>query len=88
MSARPSHLIELREPDARARWLTLSLRGLWAGLRGYLQYLNGDTAYAHYLAHWRVTHHGPQDDFRAPLSRAEFFKRETERRWAGVRRCC
>ncbi len=53
-------------------------------LRQTLRLLNGDTAYARYLAHWRATHAEEGE----PMSRAEFFATETARRWNGVRRCC
>lgn len=53
-------------------------------LRKILRLLNGDTAYARYLEHWRMTHTGEGE----PMSRAEFFTTETARRWNGVRRCC
>lgn len=63
-----------------AHWLVR----LGRTLREVLHLLNGDTAYARYLAHWRATH----AESGAPLSRAEFFASETARRWNGVRRCC
>ncbi len=53
-------------------------------LREILRLLNGDTAYARYLAHWRATHTEEGE----PMSRAEFFSSEMTRRWNGVRRCC
>ncbi len=56
----------------------------WSGLRDYLRFLNGDTAYARYLAHWQQAHAGAG----TPLSRANFFNQETDRRWSSVRRCC
>ena len=52
---------------------------VWRFVRGAL----GDTAYEQYLAHQRERHPGE-----APLSRREFFRREIERRWSGVARCC
>ncbi len=56
---------------------------LWNRFKQILRVLNGDDAYARYLAHWRILH------AEEPLpSRAEFFRRETERRWNGIRRCC
>lgn len=45
--------------------------------------LSGDDAYERYLVHHEQAHH---DEI--PLSRAEFFKQEQERKWNGVRRCC
>lgn len=53
-------------------------------LKAWLAYLNGDAAYARYLAHWQHAH----PDAGTPLSRAQFFREETARRWNGVRRCC
>jgi uncharacterized short protein YbdD (DUF466 family) len=53
-------------------------------LKAWLAHLNGDEAYARYLAHWQHAHAGAG----APLSRAQFFREETARRWNGVRRCC
>ena len=64
-----------RAEAARAR--------LAAALASWLRWLNGDTAYARYRAHAQSAHPG-----RAPLTRAEFFREETERRWGGIRRCC
>ena len=45
--------------------------------------LSGDDAYERYLAHHAHAHANE-----APLSRKEFFKREQERMWGGIRRCC
>ncbi len=45
--------------------------------------LSGDDAWERYLAHHAQAHPGE-----APLSRKEFFKREQDRKWGGVRRCC
>jgi uncharacterized short protein YbdD (DUF466 family) len=56
----------------------------WNVFRHYLRFLNGDTAYANYLAHWDQAHSSTD----VPLSRADFFKQETDRRWCSVRRCC
>ncbi|MBM4226624.1 MAG: YbdD/YjiX family protein [Gammaproteobacteria bacterium] len=72
--------MQCRERVCAANWFTRLRRTL----REVLQLLNGDTAYARYLAHWRATHAGEG----TPLSRAEFFASETARRWNGVRRCC
>jgi len=58
-------------------------RGWRAHLRAWLAFLNGDAAYAGYLAHQRAHH--PDTP---PLSRAAFHRAETDRRWNGVRRCC
>ncbi|MBI2803335.1 MAG: putative selenoprotein [Gammaproteobacteria bacterium] len=58
------------------------MRGV-AGGRAWLAQLNGDAAYAHYLEHWGEKAHAG-----IPLSRAQFYCSELERRWNGVRRCC
>ena len=55
------------------------LRRLWAGLRTLL----GDDAYDRYVAHL-TRHHAD----RTPLSRADFYRAEQERRWSGINRCC
>lgn len=55
-----------------------------AKLRAFWGWLNGDAAYARYLAHWQARHQGEG----VPLNRAQFFREETRRRWEGVRRCC
>ncbi len=57
------------------KWLSK----VWA----FIQELTGENAYEKYLEH-QVKHHPGQ----AVLSKKEFFKLETERRWDGVRRCC
>jgi uncharacterized short protein YbdD (DUF466 family) len=56
---------------------------LGRALRSWLSWLNGDTAYARYREHAQKVHPDVP-----PLSQDEFFRRETERRWNGVRRCC
>lgn len=55
------------------------LPGLWRWLRR----LSGDDAYERYLRHHAEFH--PQE---SPLSRKDFFRREQERRWGGINRCC
>ena len=60
--------------------LQIRLRGLWVGLRR----LAGDDAYERYLEHWRTKHAGEGK----PLDRGSFLRRETERRWSGINRCC
>jgi uncharacterized short protein YbdD (DUF466 family) len=45
--------------------------------------LSGDDAYERYLVHHARAHPAEK-----PLTRKEFFKREQERKWGGVRRCC
>lgn len=71
-------------PDSSIPESANVLRSLLENLRGYLRFLNGDVAYARYLAHWQTAHAVEGK----PLSRTEFFRHETERRWNGVRRCC
>lgn len=65
--------------DATGKALLL-LRRLWRNLRR----ATGDDAYERYLAHWRELHGSDGK----PLDRAAFFKREQQRKWNGVRRCC
>jgi len=55
------------------------LNALWRIIRR----LSGDDAYERYLDHHATAHPGE-----APLSRKEYFKREQERKWGGIRRCC
>lgn len=52
-------------------------------LRLWLAELNGDAGYCRYLAHHRAHH--PDEP---ALSRADWFKREQDRQWAQIRRCC
>ena len=49
----------------------------------YIRRVSGDDAYERYLKHHAFAH--PQD---APLSRKAFFRREQEKKWDGIRRCC
>ncbi len=51
----------------------------WALLRQ----LSGDDAYERYLRHQAKQH--PDE---TPLDRRHFFKREQERKWHGIKRCC
>ena len=60
--------------------LLMRLRRMWVELRR----LTGDNAYERYLEHWQLKHAGEG----IPLDPAAFFRRETERRWSGVKRCC
>lgn len=60
--------------------LRAKLREFWQGIRQ----ITGDDAYERYLQHWRATHATDE----TPLDRKEFFRREQQRRWSGVRRCC
>lgn len=53
------------------------------GLRQWLRWLNGDSAYEAYLRHCARRHPG-----QPVLDRAAFFRAETARRWNGIRRCC
>lgn len=50
-----------------------------------LRWLSGDLAYQSYLRHWH-RHHDIVDE--TPLSRREFFRERTIRRWRGINRCC
>lgn len=59
--------------------MTRRFKALWAALRR----LSGDDAYDRYLAHHRAAHRDER-----PLSRREWFRREQDRAWGGVRRCC
>lgn len=52
---------------------------------GFLRTLSNDNAYERYLEHWQECH---ADQNTAPLTRREFFVREQERKWNGIRRCC
>ena len=55
------------------------LRRVWQ----FIRRLSGDDAYERYLRHHAAAHPGEQ-----PLCRKAFFRREQERKWSGVRRCC
>jgi uncharacterized short protein YbdD (DUF466 family) len=48
-----------------------------------IRQLSGDDAYERYLRHHARAH--PDEP---PLSRTVFFRREQDRKWNGVRRCC
>jgi uncharacterized short protein YbdD (DUF466 family) len=56
-----------------------------AAARRAAQWLCEDRAYAAYLSHWQV-HHASAGD--RPLSRTEFFRQRTQRKWSGINRCC
>ena len=58
---------------------TLSLRRLWR----FVRRLSGDDAYERYLRHHARAHPGEP-----ALSAGEFYQRELQRKWEGVRRCC
>jgi len=60
--------------------VTEALKRAWQTLRA----LSGDDAYERYLAHRRAQHSAEAP----PLSRAEFYRAEQERKWDGVKRCC
>ncbi len=64
---------------ARLTRLKRMAHQLWRTVRQ----LSGDDAYERYLAHHAACH--PD----APrLSRKEFFLRQQQREWGGVKRCC
>ncbi|MGE0385799.1 MAG: CstA-like transporter-associated (seleno)protein [Gammaproteobacteria bacterium] len=63
------------------RAATAMVREAWSAVRR----ATGDDAYERYLVHRRERH---ADDGGAPLSAAEFYRREIDRKWGGVRRCC
>lgn len=48
-----------------------------------LRQLSGDDAYERYLAHQAACHAGA-----TPLSRKEFFQRQQQQKWGGIKRCC
>ncbi len=50
-----------------------------------LREITGDDAYERYLVHWNENHACEGGE---PLSRAAFFRQETERKWNGIKRCC
>lgn len=56
---------------------------LMARAWNFIRRLSGDDAYERYLARHAQAHPGE-----APLSRKEYFRREQDRKWSGVRRCC
>jgi uncharacterized short protein YbdD (DUF466 family) len=57
----------------------MMLNKLWT----FIRRLSGDDAYERYLDHHAAAHPGEP-----ALSRKEHFKREQERKWGGIRRCC
>ncbi len=61
------------------RKLIDAVRRCWSILRR----ATNDDAYERYLTH-AAAHHSHA----APLTRAQFFKQEQERKWAGIKRCC
>jgi len=56
-------------------------KNAWA----FVRMMSNDDAYERYLQHWQQFH---ADQNTAPLTRREFFVREQERKWNGIRRCC
>ncbi|MBI1174475.1 MAG: putative selenoprotein [Sideroxydans sp.] len=48
-----------------------------------LRQLSGDDAYERYLAH-HAAHHANT----SPLPRKEFFQRQQQQKWNGIKRCC
>ena len=58
---------------------TPRLRRLWR----FVRRLSGDDAYERYLRHHARAHPGEP-----VLSAREFYRRELQRKWEGVRRCC
>lgn len=59
--------------------LGVRLDALWR----FIRRVSGDDAYERYLRHHAEAHPGE-----TALGRKEFFRREQERKWNGVRRCC
>ena len=59
--------------------LKRKLHELWCSIRQ----LSGDDAYERYLAHHTACHAD------APrLSRKDFFLRQEQQKWGGIKRCC
>ncbi|TXT21745.1 MAG: hypothetical protein FD134_2596 [Gallionellaceae bacterium] len=64
---------------ARLNSLQRTLQRVWRGIRQ----VSGDDAYERYLAHCTACHvDGPR------LSRREFFLRQEQQKWGGIKRCC
>jgi uncharacterized short protein YbdD (DUF466 family) len=61
------------------------LTGYGRKIVDFIRQLSGDDSYERYLQHWQ-NHHAQQHEM--PMSRADFFKAECERKWNGVKRCC
>jgi uncharacterized short protein YbdD (DUF466 family) len=59
--------------------MIIKLKTLWQLIRQ----LSGDDAYERYLLH-HASYHPEQ----IVLNKAEFFKRQQENKWNGVKRCC
>ena len=66
-------------PATAAGGVARFARNVWCTIRT----LAGDDAYEKYCAHHRVHH--PDDP---PLSRREFYVRNQQEKWNGIKRCC
>ncbi len=55
------------------------LRQSWRMIRQ----LSGDDAYERYLEHHAACHAETP-----PLSRKEYFQRQQQQKWSGIKRCC
>ena len=55
------------------------LKHVWQVIRR----LSGDDGYERYLAHHAAAHPGA-----APLSRRDWFARQEQQKWGGIKRCC
>ena len=62
-----------------AKRLSLWLAYAWRTIRQ----LSGDDAYERYQAHHAACHSDS-----VPLSRKEFFQRQQQQKWSGIKRCC
>ena len=49
----------------------------------FIRQLSGDDAYERYLTHHAAEHAGSP-----PLSRKDYFRRQQQQKWSGIRRCC
>ncbi|MGY6215221.1 CstA-like transporter-associated (seleno)protein [Methylolobus aquaticus] len=66
------------------RWIR-SVRGASAAAGRVARWLSEDRAYLAYVRHWQA-HHAAEGG--QPLSRSEFFRQRTQRKWDGINRCC
>ena len=64
---------------ARLNHLKRMLHKLWCAIRQ----LSGDDAYERYLAH-----HTAYCTVAPRLSRKDFFLRQQQQEWGGIKRCC
>jgi uncharacterized short protein YbdD (DUF466 family) len=69
----------LRGRTAFALQLIDALQAAWRTLRQ----LAGDDAFERYCEHLRLNH--PDE---LPLSRREFYIRNQQEKWSGIKRCC